>query len=57
MLFITGNQVPVTPLIEVVGKASMVSPEQTASTCVKVGLVFTVTFVAVLGLSVLFSKI
>ncbi len=33
-----GAQVPVTPLLEVVGKADKVPPLQMAGTCVKVGV-------------------
>ena len=42
-MFIAGDQVPVTALFEVVGNAAIVAPEQTAATCVNVGVVFGVT--------------
>ena len=47
VLLTAGDQVPVTPLIEVNGKAATVEPKQTAATCVNVGvtLVFTVTVI------------
>ena len=38
VLFIAGDQVPVIPLLEVVGKALNVPPEQIAVTPVKVGI-------------------
>jgi hypothetical protein len=43
VLFIVGDQVPVTPFVDVVGKAAIVAPEQTAATCVNVGIVFGLT--------------
>ncbi len=42
-LFIAGDQVPVTALLDVVGNAAIVAPEQTAATCVIVGVVFGLT--------------
>ena len=38
-LFIAGDQVPVIPLVDVVGKADKVAPEQIDATCVKVGII------------------
>ena len=38
ILFKAGDQVPVIPLLEVVGKANKVPPEQIAATGVKVGV-------------------
>lgn len=38
VLFITGLQLPVTPLLEVVGKADKVSPLQLGETWVNVGM-------------------
>ena len=38
-----GDQVPVIPLIEVVGNADKVAPEQIELTCVNVGVAFGVT--------------
>ena len=38
VLFKAGDQVPVIPLLEVVGKAESVAPEQIGATCVKVGV-------------------
>ena len=35
-----GDQVPVIPLLEVVGKADKVPPEQIGATAVKVGVIF-----------------
>ena len=43
VLFKTGAQVPVYPLLEVVGKADKVPPEQIAATAVKVGVIFEFT--------------
>jgi hypothetical protein len=43
VLFIAGVQVPVTALVDVVGKAEIVAPEHTAATCVKAGVVFGLT--------------
>ena len=39
VLFIAGDQVPVTPLLEVVGKSANTSPGHIGATCVKVGTV------------------
>jgi hypothetical protein len=46
VLFNAGDQVPVIPLVDVVGKADNVAPEQIGATVVKVGVVglFIVTF-------------
>jgi hypothetical protein len=46
-LFIAGDQVPVTEFVDVVGNAAIVSPEQTAATCVNVGVVFGVTVMVI----------
>ena len=48
VLFNAGNQVPEISLLEVVGKALKLLPEQMAATCVKVGvtLAFTSKFPA-----------
>jgi hypothetical protein len=43
VLFIAGAQVPVKPLLEVVGKADNESPEQIGATGVKVGVIFGLT--------------
>jgi hypothetical protein len=40
-----GDQVPVIPLFEVVGKADKLAPEQMELTCVKVGVVFGFTVI------------
>jgi hypothetical protein len=40
VLFKTGDQVPVIPLVEVVGSAAMVAPEQIGDTGLKVGVMF-----------------
>ena len=49
VLFNAGDQLPVILLVDVVGNALNVVPEQIAGTCVNVGVVngFTVTVVAV----------
>ena len=46
-LFIAGDQVPVIAFVDVVGNAAMVSPEQTAATCVNVGVVLGVTVMVI----------
>ena len=53
VLFIAGDHVPVTPFVEVVGKAATVAPAQIGATCVNVGVVFgvMVTATEVLALS------
>jgi len=43
VLFSAGAQVPVIPLLEVVGRAESVAPEQIAATGVKVGVTFALT--------------
>jgi hypothetical protein len=43
VLFKAGAQVPVIPLLEVVGKADKVPPEQIAATAVNVGVIFGLT--------------
>ncbi|RQO30963.1 hypothetical protein DBR32_09650 [Taibaiella sp. KBW10] len=50
VLFKAGDQVPVTPLVEVVGNAVSVAPEQIEATCVNAGLNtgFTVMVIVVL---------
>jgi len=39
-LFSAGNQLPVIPLLEVVGRAVRVAPEQMGATALKVGVIF-----------------
>ncbi len=46
-LLITGDQVPVIPLFEVVGNADKVAPEQIELTCVNVGVGFGVTEIVI----------
>jgi hypothetical protein len=46
-LFIAGDQVPVIALVDVVGNAGIVEPEQTAATCENVGVVFGVTVMVI----------
>ena len=43
VLFKTGDQVPVMPLVEVVGNGDNVAPEQMAATAANVGVTFGVT--------------
>ena len=43
VLFKAGAHVPVMPLLEVVGKAVNVAPEQIGATAVKVGVTFGLT--------------
>ncbi len=38
VLFNAGLQVPLIPLVEVVGSGVITSPEQTSATCVNVGI-------------------
>ena len=45
VLFKTGDQVPVMPLVEVVGNGASVAPEQMAATGLKVGVMFGVTVI------------
>jgi hypothetical protein len=44
VLFKAGAQVPVIPLLEVVGKADKAAPEQIGATAVNVGVVEVFTF-------------
>jgi hypothetical protein len=45
VLFIGGAQVPVYPLIEVVGNGAIIPPEQIGVTAVNVGITFGVTVI------------
>ena len=45
MLFRAGDQVPLIPLVEVVGKADKVAPEQMAATEANVGVTFGLTVI------------
>ncbi len=45
MLFMAGDQVPVIPLVEVVGKAAKLAPEQIGATELKVGVIFGFTVI------------
>ena len=45
VLFNVGDQLPVTELLDVVGKADSVAPEQIGFTGVKVGITFTLTVI------------
>jgi len=40
-----GDQVPVTPLLDVVGNADKVAPEQMGATAVNVGVIFGLTVI------------
>ena len=44
-MFKAGAQVPVMPLLEVVGRAVNVAPEQIGATAVKVGVIFGLTVI------------
>ena len=44
-MFKAGAQVPVMPLLEVVGRAARVAPEQIGATAVKVGVMFGLTVI------------
>jgi hypothetical protein len=48
-LFTAGDHVPVTAFVDVVGNAAIVAPEQTAATCVKVGVVFGFTVMVIVA--------
>ena len=45
VLFKAGDQEPVMPLLEVVGKADKVAPEQIGATAVNVGVTFGLTVI------------
>ena len=45
VLFSAGDQVPVIPLVDVVGKAANAVPEQIGATAVKVGVTFGLTVI------------
>ena len=45
VLFKAGDQVPVMPLLDVVGRAVSVAPEQMGATAVKVGVIFELTVI------------
>lgn len=47
VLFNAGDQVPVIPLLEMVGKAAKVAPEQIGFTCVKVGVTIEFTVIVI----------
>jgi hypothetical protein len=47
--FIAGNQVPETPLLEVVGNAVSVAPEQIGAICVNVGVTFGFTTIVIVA--------
>ena len=44
-MFKAGAHVPVIPLLEVVGKAASVAPEQIGATAVNVGVIFGLTVI------------
>jgi hypothetical protein len=44
-LFSAGDQLPLIPLVEVVGKATNVPPEQIGATAAKVGVIFGLTVI------------
>ena len=48
-MFIAGDQVPVIAFDDVVGNAEIVAPEQTAATCVNVGVVFGVMAIVIVA--------
>jgi hypothetical protein len=45
VLFKAGDQVPVIPLVEVVGNADKVAPEQIGATALNVGVTFGLTVI------------
>ncbi|MNT40451.1 hypothetical protein D3C72_1767660 [compost metagenome] len=50
-MFKAGDQEPVIPLLEVVGKADKAAPAQTAGTCVNVGVVLLLTRIVIVVLT------
>ena len=48
-MFNAGDQVPVMPLLEVVGKAAKVAPEQIGLTAVNVGVIIGLTIIVKLA--------
>ena len=50
VLFKAGDQVPVYPLLEVVGKAESAAPEQIGATALNVGVIFGLTTIVRLTL-------
>ena len=44
-MFSAGDQVPVMPLLDVVGNADKVAPEQMGATAVNVGVIFGLTVI------------
>ena len=51
VLFSTGDQLPVTPLIEVVGKAANVAPEQIGEIGLNVGVILELTEIVIVVLT------
>ena len=49
VLYKAGDHVPVIPLVEVVGNADKLDPEQMELTCVKVGVVFGFTVIVMVA--------
>ena len=52
MLLSAGDQVPVMPLLDVVGNAANVAPEQMGATAVKVGVTGVFTFIVTVSVVV-----
>ena len=48
-MFNACDQVPVIAFVDVVGNAAIVAPEQTAATCVNVGVVFEFTVMVIVA--------
>ena len=49
ILLMAGDQVPVIPLVDVVGNADKLAPEQIELTCAKVGVVFGFTVIVMVA--------
>ena len=49
VLFNAGDQVPVIPLLDVVGSGTNVPPEQIGATCVKVGVTLEFTVIVIVA--------
>ena len=49
-MLITGDHAPVIPLVEVVGNADKLAPEQIELTCVNDGVVFGITVIVIFAI-------
>lgn len=51
VLSIAGDQLPVNPLVEIVGNADKLAPEQIGETAVKVGVILELTAIVIVVLT------